>query len=424
MLAAVAVTLIWAATVWAAPHIEVASAVHRLALFCHLAALVVGFGAVLTVDWLGLKWMLRRIDLSALLRTAHDTHLLIWLGLAGLAATGVLLSPDTSAPLTRLKLVAVLIVALNGLYVGRLHGQLAGCTGGPPTRLLLRGAAAALTSQACWWTATTVGFRPASSGNTGRVDISELVLRDGDLVRASGRVVVDGDEVWFEPPLPMTLVHYSSKPPAPRPSGLGVRAVGVDLDALDEGWASLSGAWQNDRLVVRGQGNIGPDSRRDLGPGFRREEPRGTRPPCPPPPGGWPYGEPDEDIDVPPDLVSAYPITSLARSGPVPGSASWWSPPRSPSRSTPTCAPGTAIASASSAADGPGAEVDDLLHRLREGMSQWMVYECGETVAEDGQPLVTANVSRVLPAFASSVRAVPDGLLSLSSWLAPRSAPR
>ena len=157
-LAAVAVTLIWAATVWAAPHIEVASAVHRLALFCHLAALVVGFGAVLTVDWLGLKWMLGRIDLSALLRTAHDTHLLIWLGLAGLAATGVLLSPDTSAPLTRLKLVAVLIVALNGLYVGRLHGQLAGCAGRPPTRLLLRGAAAALTSQVCWWTATTVGF--------------------------------------------------------------------------------------------------------------------------------------------------------------------------------------------------------------------------------------------------------------------------
>jgi hypothetical protein len=74
------------------------------------------------------------------------------------AATGVLLSPDTSAPLTRLKLVAVLVVALNGLYVGRLHGQLAGCAGRPPTRLLLRGVAAALTSQACWWTATTVGI--------------------------------------------------------------------------------------------------------------------------------------------------------------------------------------------------------------------------------------------------------------------------
>jgi hypothetical protein len=157
-LAAAAVTLAWVATVWSAPHIEVGPAVHRLALFCHLAALVAGFGAVLTMDWLGLKWMLGRIDLGTLLRTAHDTHLLIWLGLSGLAASGVLLSPDTSAPLTRVKLVAVLIVGLNGLYVGRLQGQLGRCVGRPTTPLLLRGAAAAFTSQACWWTATTVGF--------------------------------------------------------------------------------------------------------------------------------------------------------------------------------------------------------------------------------------------------------------------------
>jgi hypothetical protein len=157
-LAAIAVTLAWVATVWSAPHIEVGPAVHRLALFGHLAALVVGFGAVLTMDWLGLQWMLGRISLSALLRTAQDTHLLIWLGLSGLAASGVLLSPDTSAPLTRLKLVAVLVVALNGLYVGRLQGQLARCAGRPAAPLLLRGAVAALTSQACWWIATTVGF--------------------------------------------------------------------------------------------------------------------------------------------------------------------------------------------------------------------------------------------------------------------------
>jgi hypothetical protein len=154
--AAVIVTLSWVAVVWSAPHIHVGPAVHRLALFCHLAALVVGFGAVLTVDWFGLQWMLGRVDLGPLLRTAHDAHLLIWLGLIGLAASGALLSPDTSAPLTRLKLVAVLVVALNGLYVGRLQRQLASRPAGWP--LLARGAAAALTSQVCWWTATAVGF--------------------------------------------------------------------------------------------------------------------------------------------------------------------------------------------------------------------------------------------------------------------------
>jgi hypothetical protein len=154
--AAVVVTLAWVAVVWSAPHIHAGPAVHRLALLCHLSALVVGFGAVLTVDWLGLQWMLGRVDLGALLRTAGDAHLLVWLGLAGLAASGALLSPDTSAPLTRLKLVAVLVVALNGLYVGRLQRRLAGGPARWP--LLASGAAAALTSQVCWWTATVVGF--------------------------------------------------------------------------------------------------------------------------------------------------------------------------------------------------------------------------------------------------------------------------
>jgi hypothetical protein len=162
LVAAFAVTLVWLAVVLTARQIEAGPTVHRLALFGHLAALVVGFGPVLTVDWLGLQWMLGRIDLLAVLRTASDAHLLIWLGLIGLAGSGVLLAPDTSATLTRIKLAAVLVVALNGLYVGRMQQQLAAYADRPaPWRLLARGGAAALTSQACWWTATAVGFLSA-----------------------------------------------------------------------------------------------------------------------------------------------------------------------------------------------------------------------------------------------------------------------
>jgi hypothetical protein len=157
--AATAITLTWLAVVMTAPHIQLSPHAHRFALFGHLAALVVGFGAVLTVDWHGLLWTLGRTDLAGVLRTANDVNLLIWLGLGGLVATGALLDPDTSAPLTRLKLLAVLVVALNGLYVGRIQHRLgAYADGRPPWRLLARGAGAALTSQLCWWTATTVGF--------------------------------------------------------------------------------------------------------------------------------------------------------------------------------------------------------------------------------------------------------------------------
>jgi hypothetical protein len=155
----VAVTVVWAVVVWTAPRIDVGPDVHRLALFCHLAALVVGFGAVLAVDWLALQWMLRRLDLATLLRAASQAHLLIWLGLIGLIASGALLSPNTAAPLTRIKLVAVLAVALNGIYIGRVQARLVGYADGkPPWWLLAQGTAASLISQVGWWTAMAVGF--------------------------------------------------------------------------------------------------------------------------------------------------------------------------------------------------------------------------------------------------------------------------
>jgi hypothetical protein len=157
--AATAITAVWVVVVLTSPHIEVSPEVHRLALFCHLAALVVGFGAVLAMDWLGLQWMLRRLDLPTLLRTTHNAHLLVWLGLAGLVASGALLGPNTGAALTRVKLVAVLTVALNGLCVGRLQQRLAAYTESrPPWTVLAAGGLAALVSQAGWWTATAVGF--------------------------------------------------------------------------------------------------------------------------------------------------------------------------------------------------------------------------------------------------------------------------
>jgi hypothetical protein len=162
--AAAAITAGWVAVVWTAPRIEVSAEVHRLALFCHLAALVVGFGAVLAMDWLGLQWMLRRLDLPTLLRTTHNAHLLVWLGLAGLVASGVLLSPNVDSGQTRVKLVAVLAVALNGLWVGQLQQRLGAYVHSrPPWTLMAAGGLAAMVSQVGWWTATAVGFLSAQS---------------------------------------------------------------------------------------------------------------------------------------------------------------------------------------------------------------------------------------------------------------------
>jgi hypothetical protein len=90
-----------------------------------------------------------------------------------------------------------------------------------------------------------------------------LVLRDGDTVRASGRVVADDGGTWFEPPLPVPAFLYApGRQPPPRLS-LGVPAIGVDLGRLDrrwekqgavEGYATLAGTWRQERLWVGEQG--------------------------------------------------------------------------------------------------------------------------------------------------------------------------
>jgi hypothetical protein len=71
----------------------------------------------------------------------------------------VFLAPDTSAPLTVVKLVAVLVVALNGLSAATVQRRLLALNGTtPPRRLLVRAVLVATISQAGWWTATLVGF--------------------------------------------------------------------------------------------------------------------------------------------------------------------------------------------------------------------------------------------------------------------------
>lgn len=159
-----AITFAWAGVLVTTTRVHPSATVHQLALFGHLAALVVGFGAVLTVDWFGLLWTIRRRTLVAVLDTAHGAHSLIWLGLLGLSVSGSLLSPDLSSPLTDLKLVAVLAVAINGIHVGRLQSLLGPYADGrtPPRSLIVSGALAVLVSQAAWWTATAIGFLAAS----------------------------------------------------------------------------------------------------------------------------------------------------------------------------------------------------------------------------------------------------------------------
>ncbi|MFE5881558.1 hypothetical protein [Streptomyces hydrogenans] len=149
---------------WTAGHVHADATLQMVARFLHVAALVVGLGAVLAVDWFALLWLVGRRRLSDILGTACTLQVPIWLGLAGLVVTGLFLRPNLESPLTLLKLSLVLAVTVNGLYAHWLGQRLEPYRDtAPPRHLLLQSGLATTVSQTGWWGATLIGFLNSQS---------------------------------------------------------------------------------------------------------------------------------------------------------------------------------------------------------------------------------------------------------------------
>jgi hypothetical protein len=132
--------------------------VHPIALFVHLAALVVGLGSVLAVDWYGLLFFARRLPMRAVLVQADRMSPLIWLGLVGLVVSGTFLHPELGSSLTVIKLAAVLLISIVGVLTLATKRQMMRQAFALPRGLLLRGMILAAASQSLWWTAVVIGF--------------------------------------------------------------------------------------------------------------------------------------------------------------------------------------------------------------------------------------------------------------------------
>ena len=137
--------------------------IHRLALSAHVLAMVLAFGSVIVVDWVGFLWLVGKRGLRDTSRLEQAAAPLIWAGLAGLLVTGALIHPDITSPATQLKMCCVLGLMLNGIslipVMRRLHLLPEGTmfkevSGSLRARLLV----ALALSQAFWWTAIMVGF--------------------------------------------------------------------------------------------------------------------------------------------------------------------------------------------------------------------------------------------------------------------------
>lgn len=153
--AGLALTGLGAASLWTARHLAPDRALHDAALFAHLACLVVGFGAVLTVDWFALLWIAGRCELTQVLRQASMVHVPIWAGFIGLVLSGVLLEPDLASRITQTKLALVLLIGWNGLLAMWLHVRLS--ENQHRFRLSISMLSASI-SQVGWWGAMAIGF--------------------------------------------------------------------------------------------------------------------------------------------------------------------------------------------------------------------------------------------------------------------------
>lgn len=163
VLAYVCVVAAWAGSIALGAVLDPPGWLHALALFAHLASLVLGLGAVLVIDWHGLLWATKWSSLREVRQADRTLILPIWLGLSGLLASGALLHPDIGSPATMVKLVAVLVLSLNGVALTRLTADLGRLPAELPfARLPLpvrrRYLWSAIVSQLAWWTAIVIGL--------------------------------------------------------------------------------------------------------------------------------------------------------------------------------------------------------------------------------------------------------------------------
>ncbi|MEV6872958.1 hypothetical protein [Amycolatopsis sp. NPDC051128] len=161
-LAMAASIMLLIAAIWLSARLHPSPAWHAVALFAHLASLVLGLGAVLVADYFFALWVLRRTTFAEAVRSTSRLHLPVWAGLTGLVGSGALLEPDLGSPATVVKLGLVLVLTVNGVHVVLLGKQMAFVEEPVPARLLVRGGLATAISQFCWWGAVVIGFLNAN----------------------------------------------------------------------------------------------------------------------------------------------------------------------------------------------------------------------------------------------------------------------
>lgn len=162
VVAAGAATVVLAIAVWTSTLVRPSPLLHDVALFAHLGFVILGFGTVLVADYFFLLWVLGRSTFVEAVGHTARLHPLIWAGLAGLVASGMLLQPDLAVGTTVLKLGLVAALAVNGVQATALSKRMSALDADPPRGLLVWGGITSAVSQLCWWGAVFIGYLTAN----------------------------------------------------------------------------------------------------------------------------------------------------------------------------------------------------------------------------------------------------------------------
>ena len=251
------------------------------------------------------------------------------------------------------------------------------------------------------------------------MDIDALVVREGDRVVATGRLVHTEAGDWFEP------WHYVGWPETPRrvkpARRQAVRVIGANFDDLSnrfesdravEGFATVTGVWSGDQLRAIRQ--TIPES---APPHFQRWE----TPQCPAPAGGWPHltsgrGCLNLDYDIG-DLMATGAAVSLTIFRPSEDQAVLVVAAADTDAVEAKLRPQLGELLCVVASRWTRAKFDEVRAYLNERWKQWNLFELGETSSEDGQARTEAKLTSVTPEIAAWAASLPSGIVAFDPWL-------
>lgn len=254
------------------------------------------------------------------------------------------------------------------------------------------------------------------------MDFDALVLRDGDRVTATGRVVRNETGDWFQPRLPVRLPGGVPRRVKPVWHG-AVRVTGADVDQLGdrferdgavEGFATLTGIWSAEQLQVDHQAR--PE----------RPHPQPRRwvlPPCPAPEGGWPHltrglGDLNLHFDLG-DLKETGAIVAVTVFRPSEDQAVLVVAATDAATAEAQLRPQLGQLLCVTPSKWSRAELDAVRAHLHAHREAWNLYEWGGSTTGDGQAQVAASLTRMLPEIAAWAATRPSGILALEPWLNP-----